>query len=92
MKTLLLIPILFLTACSTVGTFGTHPVEQGVADHIFNEFNTVIRTGSVDPRLGRRTADEFFRIGRSEYWRVRQEQIIEQREQERNQRYGNISY
>lgn len=81
MKISILIIIVFLlSACSGRGYgHGTHPVEQGIVDFWMNEIHTVIRTGSMDRNISTRAGDEMFRIGRSEYWRVRQEQIIGER-------------
>ena len=71
--------VLTLSSCSTVGTYGTHPVEQGIADFILNESGSAIRNGGVYPELGRRAGGTGFSIMQSEYWRIRQEQIIQQR-------------
>lgn len=84
MKKIFCICLLLLGACSTnPSPYGTHPAHQGIADFVFGEIGTVVKTGRVDPQIGQRSKNTGFSITQSEYWRLRQEREIQERERER---------
>jgi hypothetical protein len=92
MKKYLLL-IMFLSACSTgYSPYGTHPAHQNIADFIFGEIGTVVKTGRVDPDFNNRAKNSAFNITQSEYWRLRQEREIEERERERLERLERERY